>query len=350
MSANLDQTLGFVALAFTGARSGIWHGTGQSIDAKATELGRPLTLEEIWSLAGCNFDVAKVPLVVDLAGAQYDHLEPAKRMLAYPDRFAHVRVDTGAALGIGSDQYQLVKPADIRDTFAHYLEADDRFAITTVGALDGGRRIWAQAQFEGEHTVAGDRHKRHLLMSTTFDSTSATVLQGSETRVVCENTIRVALGEAAPVVRVRHSTKFDMVRARKELAAIAAGFDTYKAMGDALATRKLASEELAGFLRDVLDIPRDAKPDDVSTRKKNQRQAIIDALLISANERGLDAYSVKRGDTDAFTALQAVTRYVDHERDADDTENRLFGSGAALKEKALGLLMPMIADKVAVPA
>jgi hypothetical protein len=45
--------------------------------------------------------------------------------------------------------------------------------------------------------------------------------------------------------------------------------------------------------------------------------------------------------------LQAITRYVDHDRNNDDTEGRLFGSGAALKDKALGLLLPMIADKVA---
>ena len=344
MSANLDISLGFEALAFTGPMSAIWHKTGQSIDKRAAEIGRPLTLDEIWALAGCNFDVRKVPLVVDLAGQAYDHLAPEKRMLPYPDRFAHVRVDTGAPLGIGSGQYQLVTPADIRDTFRQYLDADSRFAITTVGALDGGRRIWAQAQFDGEHTVAGDRHKRHLLMSTTFDSTSATVLQGSETRVVCENTIRVAMGEKAPVVRVRHSTRFNADRARKELASIASGFDAYKAMGDALAQRKISGEELSGFLRDVLDIPRDATPDQVSRRKHNQRQAIIDALLISANERGNQGAK----DIDAFTALQAVTRYVDHDRDADNIENRLFGSGAALKEKALGLLMPLIADKVAV--
>jgi phage/plasmid-like protein (TIGR03299 family) len=346
MSANLDETLGFVALAFAGPRSKIWHGTGQSIDQKAAELGRPLTLEETWALAGCNFDVDKVPLVVNLTGADFDHIEPSKRMFAYPDRFAHVRRDTGAPVGMASGQYQLVQPSTIRDTFARYLEADDRFQITTVGALDGGKRIWAQAQFDGTQDVAGDKHKRHLLMSTTFDTTSCTRLQGSVTRVVCENTIRVAMGEEAPIVNVRHTTRFDIDKARKELATIASGFDAYKAMGDALARRKLASEELATFLRDVLDIPRDAQPDDVSTRKKNQRQAIIDAMLVSANERG----GQRVGDLDAFTALQGVTRYVDHTRDANDTENRLFGSGAALKDKALGLLLPFIGDKVLVNA
>jgi hypothetical protein len=45
--------------------------------------------------------------------------------------------------------------------------------------------------------------------------------------------------------------------------------------------------------------------------------------------------------------LEAITRYVDHTRDQDDTESRLFGSGAALKDKAWQLLLPRIADKVA---
>lgn len=345
MSANLDTTLGFVALAFTGPRSKIWHGTGQSIDQKAVELGRPLTFEELWSLAGCNFQVEKVPLVIDLASGQYDHIEPAKRMLAYPDRFANVRTDVGAPLGIVSDQYQLVQPAEIRDTFEAYTKADERFQITTVGALNGGRRIWAQLQFNGPQTVAGDAHTAKLLLSTTFDASGCTRGKGVMTRVVCENTIAAADGEVSPTISVRHSTKFDAHKARRDLAKVCAGFERFKAMGDALAGDKMTGEELSGFIRDVLDIPRDAKKEDVSTRKLNQRQAIIDAMLISCNERAVNA---KAGSVDAFTALQAVTRYVDHDRDAGNDENRLFGSGMALKQKALGLLLPRIKDKVAV--
>lgn len=346
MSANLDTSLGFVALAFTGPRSKIWHRTGNSIDEKQIELGRPLTFDEIWALAGCAFTVDKVPLIVNLAGARYDHIEAGKRMLAYPDRFAHVRADTGMPVGMGSDVYKLVQPSDIRDTFHGYIAADPRFNLTTVGALNGGKRIWAQAEFNGEQVVAGDKHRRHLLMSTTFDTSAPTRLQGSETRVVCENTIRVAMGEHAPIVNVRHTARFDADKARKDLAQIAAGFDAFKVMGDALAQAVLPKNELAEFLRDVLDIPRDAKPDDVSTRKKNQRQAIIDAMMISANERAVSDLN----QLDAFTALQGVTRYVDHSRDLGDDENRLFGSGAALKDKALGLLLPRIKDKVLVTA
>ena len=64
------------------------------------------------------------------------------------------------------------------------------------------------------------------------------------------------------------------------------------------------------------------------------RQAIIDALRVSCTERNLP----EREPVDAFTTLQALTRYVDHTRDSDDTESRLFGSGAALKAKGMALL------------
>jgi hypothetical protein len=106
----------------------------------------------------------------------------------------------------------------------------------------------------------------------------------------------------------------------------------------------MSPDELRFFIRDALDIPVDAKPDDVSTRKKNQRAAIIEALMVSADERNQAVKTM-----DAFTAFQGLTRYVDHERDVDDTEGRLFGSGAGLKDKALSFLMamPALAEKVA---
>ena len=334
MSANLDKTLGFVALAFIGPRSKIWHGTGQSVDAKVAELGRALTIEDWATLSGTSFTVEARPL--SYVGA--DGL-----LTEYPNRFANVRTDTSAALGLVSTRYNLVQPLDVQSTFADLIGVDERFAITTMGSLDGGKRIFAQATFAGEQSVAGDRHVAKLLMSTTFDTTSPTRLQGCMERVVCENTIRVAMGENAPIVNVRHSTKYDRDLALKQLAKIAAGFAQYKQIGDALAGFIMPKEALSAFIRGVLDIPIDAEQKDVSTRKQNQRQAIIDAMLISCNERAVTATS----GIDAFTALQAITRYVDHDRDAGNTENRLFGSGAALKDKALGLLMPMIKDRVA---
>ena len=329
MAHDLDMSLGFPALAFAGSRDSIWHKLGQSVDEQETKIGRKLTAAEWFKLAGCDYTVRKVALEFSADG----------EMQVYPDRFAHVRNDTHKPVGMGSSGYQLVQPVDLQITLEQYQSVDSRFEFTTVGSLNDGKRIWAQLQFNGEMTVAGDAHKAHLLASTSFDSGSSTTFQGAMTRVVCANTIAAAFGESAPVIRIRHSGVFSPERARKELAALCQGFDKFKVMGDALAQRKMAPEELGFFLGDVLDIPRDATKNEVSTRKQNQRQAIIDALRISCSERGL----LEREPVDAFTTLQALTRYVDHGRDADDTESRLFGSGAALKAKAMALLVPLVA-------
>lgn len=325
MAHDLDMSLGFPALAFAGARDQIWHRLGQSVDEQEAKIGHKLTPAEWFALAGCGYTVEKRALL---------YLGKNGEVCEYPDRFAHIRTDVIEPVGMGSSGYQLVQPDELRSTLEQYQSVDDRFEFTTVGSLDGGKRIWAQLQFNGDVTVGGDAHKAHLLASTSFDSGSSTTFQGSMTRVVCKNTIQAAFGEKAPIIRIRHSGVFNPERARRELADLCQGFDKFKVMGDAMAQRKMSPDELGFFLRDVLDIPRDAKKEDVSTRKQNQRQAIIDALRISCTERNLP----EREPVDAFTTLQALTRYVDHTRDSDDTESRLFGSGAALKAKGMALL------------
>ena len=89
----------------------------------------------------------------------------------------------------------------------------------------------------------------------------------------------------------------------------------------------------------------------------NQFSALSQAYTTTKRERNTKA------DDDVWSALQAVTRYVDHERsvrnvnqdDANDvTVGRFaaatFGTGNDLKGNAFNMLLPMIADKVKVAA
>lgn len=131
-----------------------------------------------------------------------------------------------------------------------------------------------------------------------------------------------------------------------EGAQIAKGFANYKAMGDALAQNEMAKEEVSAFFKECLDIPFDAKSADISGRKRNQFDAVGKAYRISVRE-GAPAGS-------AWAALNAITRYVDHDRTNGTDEavfsTAQFGSGAAIKAQAVELLMPRIADKILIPA
>lgn len=349
MSANLDMSNGRANIAFLGSRKDIWHRMGQ-------EMLPGQTIEEWSAAAGLGWKAVKVPALASLEGSQFDHIEPSRRFLKVDDRAFVVRSDTGSVLGFvsgetSSDGYQIVQPSDVLNWFQRYIAVDDRFALDVCGSLDGGKRIWATARYNGEISIAGESHGARVLMSTTFDGTAATVNQCTMTRVVCQNTLRIAHADNRAAIRTRHNTRFDAARVGKELAQLAQGFAKYKAIGDALGQVEFAKDAVADFFKDCLDIPRNAARDEISTRKANQYQELSRAYSTSIREGAPNG--------SAWAALQAVTRYADHERSVKSGDVResvarfasaQFGTGDAIKGKALGLLMPLVADKVLIAA
>jgi phage/plasmid-like protein (TIGR03299 family) len=349
MAHNIDMTNNRANIAFLGSRNDVWHRmgqemlTGQSIDAWA-------------DAAGLGWSAVKVPALVALNGPQFDHIEAGKRMLPAPDRAFVVRSDNAGLLGYVSGEtdssgYQIVQPADVLAWFDKYIAVDDRFALDVCGSLDGGKRIWATAKYNGDISVAGENHSARVLMSTTFDGSGATINQCSMTRVVCQNTLRIAHADSKAAIKTRHSTRFDAAKVGKELAQLASGFAQYKAIGDAMAQVEMSAQQISEFFKTVLEIPFDAKKEDISSRKMNQFSDLSRAYSTSVRE-GAEKNSV-------WSALQAITRYADHDRsvqkgDQSETVARFasaqFGSGDQLKGKAMSLLMPLVKDRVAIAA
>jgi len=349
MSANLDMTNGRANIAFLGSRNDIWHRMGQ-------EMAAGQSIEDWATAAGLGWSAIKVPAVVALEGDKWDHIDAAKRFLPAPDRSFVVRSDTAGLLGYVSGEtdktgYQIVQPSDVLSWFDRYIAVDDRFALDVCGSLDGGRRIWATAKYNGDVQVGGESHAMRVLMSTTFDGSGATINQCTATRVVCQNTLRIAHSDQSAAIKTRHSTRFDAAKVGRELAQLAQGFAQYKAIGDAMAQTEMSATQISDFFKTILEIPFDAKKDDVSSRKMNQFADLSRAYSTSVRE-GAEKGSV-------WSALQAVTRYADHDRsvqkgDQSETVARFasaqFGTGDAIKGKAMNLLLPMIKDRVPVAA
>lgn len=348
MAHNLDMTGNRANIAFLGSRNDVWHRMGQ-------EMLPGQTIESWAKAAGLGWQAVKVPAIASLEGAAFDHLDPATRFRRVDDRSFVVRGDTGDALGYVSgdnrDGYQIVQPGDVLDWFGRYIAVDDRFALDVAGSLDGGKRIWATAKYNGAVDICGEEHRARVLMSTTFDGSGATINQATMVRVVCQNTLRMAHADQSAAIRTRHSTRFDAAKVGRELAQLAKSFANFKAIGDAMGTVEMSKDMVADFFRDVLDIPRNAKRDDISTRKENQYRDLCNAHYASERE-GAPRDS-------AWAALQAVTRYVDHDRsvkngaggvDAARFASAQFGSGDNMKGKAMELLLPLVKDKVAIAA
>jgi hypothetical protein len=170
----------------------------------------------------------------------------------------------------------------------------------------------------------------------------------SLTRTVCENTLAIALADGFDTIRTTHRSHFDAAAVAKKLAAAAQSVETFKHIGDALAQNEMGRAEVSKFFKTLLDIPFETAKNDVSTRKLNQFAALNQAYRTTVAERN--------GDTEnAFVALQAITRYVDHDRSAKDDGARFAsanfgGGGERLKGQAMQILLPRIKDRVLIAA
>lgn len=348
MAHNLEMNNGVYSFAFTGERSEIWHRLGQELDATA---GRDEWLEA----AGMTYRVEKVPAIASLNSDAFNHLAPENRFVETDKKFL-ARQDNGHVLGIAGEGYQVVQPADVWDWFEQYITVDERFHIDAAGVLGSGERLWMTARFNGSLEVAGDRHIPRLLMSTSFDASQATRNEATMTRAVCANTLRLAHSTAKALIKTRHNTRFNGEQVHKELAQIATSFAEFKAMGDAMAQSAMTGQQVQSFFATLLGVPVDAKPADISTRTKNIAQDLASSYRRTQRERNTQR-------NDVWTALQSVTRYVDHDRTVRNAPNETvgrfdsgtFGSGDAMKGKAMELLFPLIdaslfRDKVLIPA
>lgn len=340
---NLDFSTGKAAIAFLGSRNDIWHRHGQ-------EMKPGQSIQEWAKQAGLDYEGIKVPALAALEGPRFDHIPAEERFKVVDNRCFVVRSDNGHPLGYVSDGYQVVQPIEVLEWFEKYIAVDDRFQLDVAGALKKGETIWATATFKDKLSIGGDAHIARLLMTTTFDGTGSTINQATTTRVVCNNTLDVAVADKRAVVRTRHSTKFDAKKVGDELATIAQGFAAYAKLGDALALNSVTNDEISNFFKSCLDIPFDAKKDDISSRKFNQFTGLNDAYKATVAE------GTQRNT--AWAALNAVTRYVDHssvfssKTSADEKRfiSTQFGGGSALKQKAVQLLIPRVADKVLIAA
>lgn len=296
-----------------------WHGLGNRLTAK-----QPL---EVWAeQAGMAFNILETPVryMSESAGT-------LGSIMSFPDQKVLYRSDTKAALSVVSNRYQVVQPREILEFYRDLTEISG-FELETAGVLKFGRKIWALAKTGQSATLKGnDTINGYLLLATACDGTLATTAQFTSIRVVCNNTLAVALANGNGAVKVPHSTSFDPQAVKKQLGISVSAWDAFLYRMKTLSERKVKSHEAMNyFLRVFTD------PTTTTTGLSNERAMKKVQGLYDGQGKGSEFTSSKGT---AFGLLNAVTEYVDHERRARSPDHRLeaawFGQGATLKQKAL---------------
>lgn len=296
-----------------------WHGLGKALTPNQS-------LDTWANQSGLNFKIMETPVRFNsgLLGAP-------EKLHMYSDQKVLYRSDTKAALSVVSNRYQVVQPDEILEFYRDLTERSG-FELETAGVMKGGRKLWALAKTGQSFSIKDkDRINGYLLLATACDGSLATTAQFTSVRVVCNNTLAIALSGGKDVVKVPHSTAFDPVRVKQELGFSNSAWDNFRYRMNKLAERKLKDREAEAFLRSLFSLP----------FENNELQKVAPTMrqvkrIYEGKGRGAELASAKGT---AFGLLNAVTQFVDHERRTKSVDHRLdsawFGQGAALKAKAL---------------
>jgi len=277
-------------------------------------------------------------------------------IMPYEEQRVLYRSDTHAPLSVVSQRYQEVQPKEILE-FYRDLTEQSGFELETAGVLKGGKKFWALARTGQSAALKGkDVSNGYILLATACDGTLATTAQFTNIRVVCNNTLAIALRgqtSSAGVVKVPHSTKFDADKVKQQLGISVRAWDEHMYEMKQLTQRKVTQGEAAAYFdavfnntsvsvadqeENIIQFYRNmATPNPAKEKSEPNGRAMTKVLdMFNGQGRGAELSSAK--DT-AYGLLCSITEFADHERRAMSTDHRLdsawFGAGAALKQRGL---------------
>jgi phage/plasmid-like protein (TIGR03299 family) len=167
----------------------------------------------------------------------------------------------------------------------------------------------------------------------------ATTAQFTSIRVVCNNTLAVALRDStATAIKVKHNTAFDAGLVKKQLGISVSAWDDFMYRLKTLSERKVKATEARNYFLKVFTDDSGA-----GVGKTNER-SMAKALGLYEG-KGMGA-TLASSEGTAYGLLNAVTEFIDHQRRAKTVDHRLdsawFGAGAAVKNRALEQAMSLV--------
>lgn len=307
-----------------------WHGLGNQLAPK-----QPI---EVWAKqAGMDWRIesADVRYVSGSAGATLGSIH------AFPEQKVLYRSDTKAPLSVVSARYIAVQPRDVLEFYRDLTEVGG-YRLETAGILKDGKKLWALARtgqsvsLKGNDTVNG-----YLLLATAADGTMATTVQFTSVRVVCNNTLAIALGDSTGAVKVPHRSQFDAQAVKRQLGIATSSWDGFMARMKALSEYKVSDAAAETFFRRVLTYQVGSGQPAPATN-----DSAIKAVQSLYAGKGMGATLASASGT-AWGLVNSITEFVDHQRRARSEDHRRdaawFGTGAAIKQKAFEEAMRLVA-------
>jgi len=267
-------------------RDRAWHGLGVTCD-------HAMSSEEALKLSGLDWEVIPQDVITKVG----------KKEIVIPNTKANIRNTDGSVLGIVTNKYRIVQNTEAFK-FTDSLVGEG-ITYETAGSLMGGRKIWLLARLP-EQVIVNDQYIPYLCFVNSHDGKGSVRASLVTVRVICNNTLNLALSSAPRSWSIRHSSKVEarLQEAHKTLFHATAYMDKFKVEAEKMASIKISKSQYERIVEKLFVID-----DDMSDREKKNKELL--------RQGAMEAYAVPdlnniRGT--AWGALSAISDFVYHKK------------------------------------
>lgn len=291
-----------------------WHGLGFKVD-------KAQSVDSMMKSAKINWKVNKEPIFLE-NGTQID------------DRFALTRSTDKRVLDLCGKDYTPHQNRELFKFFDEYVKAGDAY-METAGSLRNGQLVWGLANLNASFKLKGDDEiKGYLLVMAPHIVGKASVAKLTTVRVVCNNTLDIALKDAGPTFKLVHRKEMtdEIIQQAKEQMGIAReSLMSFKDTALQLQKKKMKLPEMVEVISDLFSRNNKTSELDEASRKVKQ---IIDATQFAPGAQPDNAWGL----------LNGFTYWADHvaSRTADKRlANAWMGKTNKQKQQVLQKLMSL---------
>lgn len=249
---------------FSAGRVKPWHYAETSEVTKLIQ--EAPTSKDALHLAGLDWEVEQNPVYLENG-------------IEIPNYKANVRSTDGACLGIVTDRYQIVQNTEAFE-FTDAIVGETENGVVkyeTAGSLCGGKKIWLLAKMPMQK-VLDDEVEPYMFFSNSHDGSGAIKVGMTPIRIVCNNTLNMALNSAKRQWSTKHVG--DMQSKLEEAKYCLQMADSYMKRldeeADRLANATLYREQIDEILDELYPID-----DNDTERKKRNVQAEKDNFFVA---------------------------------------------------------------------
>jgi len=316
MAHNLETRNGITSFASTQTA---WHGLGQIVNGA-------MTAQNAIELARLDYDVVKVPNYACYNG----------EFLNTPSSFSTLRTDTNQILGdrIGKN-YTIVQNLEAFTFFDSIVDAGAA-VYETAGVLGVGEKIFITAKMPDTIRIAGtdDLTEVYVLLTSSHDGSGSIIAAVTPIRVVCQNTLNMALGSTINRVAIRHTSavKDRLSEAHKVLGISKTLVTEASDCFNLLSKKYVSDNNVKELIRTLFN-----EQERDSTRIKNIEDAVLECYFAGVGQEKIVGT--------AWGAINGITFYLDHVKSyrnqASKFDNILGGPSANIATKATELLLAL---------